>query len=303
MSKIRINDLARELEVKSREILDVLTTVGVTEKKTHSSSLEDHEADLVRKHLRGRSDASSGSSRSSYRTAHGTGEDEIKTKIDLSHISQPGDVLRAIQQRKAAVETPAARPVAKQPAVETKVESPAASTPPAPSTPKAVPPKPPAEAATPAPPQSPSTPRLVTPASVAATYRPPSVVVIPPKTPPPAATTPAAPSSSAPPAAVPPRATPPSATATAAPVAPSGVTSGVGPTTNVASTLPSNVTQMPAAPPRSSAPIAPPPRMIMPQTGPRPVYKAPILPPSAAAPSPSSRPAPGRPIPGQPIFQ
>ncbi|MFZ0560696.1 MAG: translation initiation factor IF-2 N-terminal domain-containing protein, partial [Terriglobales bacterium] len=61
MSKIRINDLARELEVKSREILDVLTTVGVTEKKTHSSSLEDFEADLVRKHLRGRSDASAGS--------------------------------------------------------------------------------------------------------------------------------------------------------------------------------------------------------------------------------------------------
>ena len=57
MSKIRINDLARELEVKSKEILDVLTTVGVTEKKTHSSSLEDHEAELVRKHLRGRSDA------------------------------------------------------------------------------------------------------------------------------------------------------------------------------------------------------------------------------------------------------
>jgi len=37
MSKIRINDLARELEVKSKEILDVLTTVGVTEKKTQFS--------------------------------------------------------------------------------------------------------------------------------------------------------------------------------------------------------------------------------------------------------------------------
>ncbi|MGB8773451.1 MAG: translation initiation factor IF-2 N-terminal domain-containing protein, partial [Terriglobales bacterium] len=46
MSKIRINDLARELEVKSKEILDALTTVGITEKKTHSSSLEDHEAEL-----------------------------------------------------------------------------------------------------------------------------------------------------------------------------------------------------------------------------------------------------------------
>ena len=42
MSKVRINDLARELEVKSKAILDVLTLVGVTEKKTHSSSLEEH---------------------------------------------------------------------------------------------------------------------------------------------------------------------------------------------------------------------------------------------------------------------
>ena len=40
MSKIRINDLARELEVKSKAILDSLSVVGITEKKTHSSSLE-----------------------------------------------------------------------------------------------------------------------------------------------------------------------------------------------------------------------------------------------------------------------
>jgi len=49
--KIRINDLARELEVKSKAILDVLTAVGVSEHKTHSSSLEAHEAELVRKYL------------------------------------------------------------------------------------------------------------------------------------------------------------------------------------------------------------------------------------------------------------
>ena len=111
MSKIRINDLARELEVKSKEILDTLTTVGVTEKKTHSSSLEDHEADLVRKHLRGRSDSAPSSAKTSSRTTHG--EDEIKTKIDLSHISRPGDVLRAITQQKGAAEHPVARPAAK----------------------------------------------------------------------------------------------------------------------------------------------------------------------------------------------
>ncbi len=51
MNKVRINDLARELEVKSRAILDALTDVGVTEKKTHSSSLEADEAERVRQHF------------------------------------------------------------------------------------------------------------------------------------------------------------------------------------------------------------------------------------------------------------
>ena len=48
MSKVRINDLARELEVKSKVILDILPEVGVTEKKTHSSSVEEDEARRVR---------------------------------------------------------------------------------------------------------------------------------------------------------------------------------------------------------------------------------------------------------------
>ena len=52
MSKVRINDLARELEVKSRSILDALTAVGVTEPKTHSSSIEADEAEKVRNYLR-----------------------------------------------------------------------------------------------------------------------------------------------------------------------------------------------------------------------------------------------------------
>ena len=41
----------------------------------------------------------------------------------------------------------------------------------------------------------------------------------------------------------------------------------------------------------------------MPQTGPRPVYKAPLAAPGAPAPGAASRPTPGRPVPGQPIFQ
>ena len=269
--KIRINDLARELEVKSKAILDVLTEVGVTEKKTHSSSLEEHEAELVRKALKGHAETTPGQAKSSRAATHA--EDEIKTKIDLSHISRPGDVLRAIKEKAAAAEHPPAHvavkpPVAKPavPPVETKLE-PVHATPAKP----VVPPKPVVE---------PPAPKFVTPASVAA-QRPPAVVVIPPK--PPLAPPVAPIASAAPPAtAVPPRAVPPSAPAVAPP--PAAKTSAP---------------QIQAAAPEVPAvPVAPPPRVIMPQTGPRPVYKAPTPPPGAPP-----RPAPGRPVPGQPIFQ
>ncbi|MFQ5663101.1 MAG: translation initiation factor IF-2 [Terriglobia bacterium] len=52
MGQIRLNELARELEVKSKRILDYLPEVGVTEKKTHSSSIDDEIADKVRAHFR-----------------------------------------------------------------------------------------------------------------------------------------------------------------------------------------------------------------------------------------------------------
>ena len=53
MGSIRINELARELEVKSRAILDCLPEIGITEKKSHSSSLDDDVADKVRAYFRG----------------------------------------------------------------------------------------------------------------------------------------------------------------------------------------------------------------------------------------------------------
>src|SRR5437660_11342828 len=49
MNKIRINVLARELEVKAHELLDKLPELGVTEKKTHSSSVDDDVADQLRR--------------------------------------------------------------------------------------------------------------------------------------------------------------------------------------------------------------------------------------------------------------
>jgi len=52
MGQIRIEELARELEVKSKRILDFLPQLGFTEKKTHSSALDDEIADKVRAHFR-----------------------------------------------------------------------------------------------------------------------------------------------------------------------------------------------------------------------------------------------------------
>ena len=103
--KIRINDLARELEVKSKAILDVLIKVGITEKKTHSSSIEVDEAERVKKYFAEHEPSSSRSSRASSAAS----SDEFKPKIDLSHISKPGDVLKAITQKAAQPTAPARR--------------------------------------------------------------------------------------------------------------------------------------------------------------------------------------------------
>src|SRR6266571_2998919 len=252
MSKIRINDLARELEVKSKTILDVLPEIGVTEKKTHSSSLEGHEAEKVRAHLRGGSEASV-TSKPARPSRDG---DEIKTKIDLSHISKPGDVLKAIISKQQPAPTAPARPAPPPAPVETK--------PAAPVSPAAKAPAPPASAAAPS--------KLVVPATGP---RPTFTVPAPPSAPQvPSASTSAPPRTAAPPA-------PPAAPIAAGPPQP----------------------QAPAAsrPTAPTRPQAPPPRMIVPQTGPRPVYKAPIRP--AASSGAAARPAPGRPVPGQPIFQ
>jgi len=50
-SQVRINELARELEVKAKAIIDLLAGYGVTEKKTHSSSIPADVAEKVRHHL------------------------------------------------------------------------------------------------------------------------------------------------------------------------------------------------------------------------------------------------------------
>ncbi len=51
MKKIRINELARECEQPNSAILALLLQFGVTEKKTHSSSVDDDVADQIRRHF------------------------------------------------------------------------------------------------------------------------------------------------------------------------------------------------------------------------------------------------------------
>ncbi len=52
MGKIRINELARELEVKSNVVLEYLVELSIPDKKSHSSALDDDLADKVRAHFR-----------------------------------------------------------------------------------------------------------------------------------------------------------------------------------------------------------------------------------------------------------
>src|SRR5882762_1592629 len=56
-NQVRINELARELEVKAKAIIDLLPGYGVTEKKTHSSSIPVDVAEKVRKNILGQAEA------------------------------------------------------------------------------------------------------------------------------------------------------------------------------------------------------------------------------------------------------
>jgi len=298
--KIRINDLARELEVKSREVLDILPKIGITEKKTHSSSIEDDEAERIKKYFAEQSPSPSRGSRPA------AAPDEFKPKIDLSHISKPGDVLKAITQRAAQ---PAAPPRPATPPVPRPTVAPPAAVPPKPA--------PPAASTQPAiPVEAKPAPRFVTPQSVP---RPPAPVVMPPKPPAP----PAPPQAHTRPLheAVKGQATIESKTAVLdlpetevleeaeveAPVAEEAAAPPAPANHLAPPPRPSVAVPPPQAEGRHAtgteramhpaAPAAPPRRLIVPQTGPRPVYSAP------ARPAASTTPRQVMPERGKPIFQ
>src|SRR5713101_9746749 len=77
-NQIRINELARELEVKAKAIIDYLPEAGVTEKKTHSSSIELDAAEKVRKHFHEVADAEAAAERAAAAAEKAAKEAAIK---------------------------------------------------------------------------------------------------------------------------------------------------------------------------------------------------------------------------------
>ncbi len=346
MSKVRINDLAREMEVKSRQILDWLAELGLADGKTHSSSLDEEEAQKVREHFERGTKSVAHAPAQAARASQG-----ITPKIDLSHVSKPGDVLKAVLAKKKEEEeearhahmaarpqpTPAATPAPARPAPPAAVAAPPAA-PPRPEPRKIVPqprPAPSVIAPPPAPPAIASRPPAgpivaKAPAGVAASPRsavaaaPPlkTVVVKPPAQvrpvePQAAVSKPVAPSVTAPPMPAA-REIPAAEAAAPTPVLPSPIAETLTAAVNEAAVLiadevpiaesaaeapVSPVEVAPSAPvpaadavvqrapaqaqaPAISVPIR---RVVMPQTGPRPVYKAPTG--AAAGSAPAAAPA------------
>jgi len=340
MSKVRINILARELEVKSQKILDMLAELGLATGKTHSSSLEDYEADKVRTHFAHGSRPAGQAGAQGSRTAQ-----VIAPKIDLSHISKPGDVMKAILAKKQEQEAASrhghapSKPPTAPPEAAPKVVS-VAPAPEAPARPQprrivpqprsappivVVPPAMPAIATRPpagpvvakAPAGAAAAPRpavAAAPPAVTVVVKPPAAPVVheahPHAVEHPVAVKPAAappvvtPEAAAQAATIAPAAAPVAAVQAAkAPKAAEAAVIAAAPVAEAAAIAPKKENAAPAAAPEATAAAAPPAhqpvrakghatptttpavparRLVMPQTGPRPVYKAPPAPPPSA---------------------
>src|SRR5438477_4179395 len=105
MSKIRINELARQLEIPSHSILDMLPELGVTEKKTHSSSIDEPVAEIIRSRVQGLPESSS--TEHSGSSAVAVAEPQHMEEQPLVHTAvQPPITAKGASP--ATIETPAA---------------------------------------------------------------------------------------------------------------------------------------------------------------------------------------------------
>jgi translation initiation factor IF-2 len=140
-NQIRINELARELEIKAKVLIEFLPEIGVTEKKTHSSSLDLEHAELARKHFAG------------LAAKEAAAEAEKQAKATAAKKPAPRPAVAATPAPPAA--KPSATPASAAPAVAAKPAAPAAI-PGSPATRPAAAPSAPASSATSAHPPTPA---------------------------------------------------------------------------------------------------------------------------------------------------
>jgi translation initiation factor IF-2 len=101
-NQVRINELARELEIKAKVLIEYLPEIGVTEKKTHSSSIDNSHAELARKHFLGLAAQEAAAE-----------AEKVKAAAAKSKPSRPAAPAQPAAQRTApvaAATAPAARP-------------------------------------------------------------------------------------------------------------------------------------------------------------------------------------------------
>src|SRR3972149_4801514 len=106
MGQIRISERGRELEIKSKLILEYLAEIGVTEKKSLSSSIEDEIADKVRGH---------------FRAVEAAEEKAAREKTEAKAAAERVAAERAAAERAAAERAAAERAAAEQAAAEAAV--------------------------------------------------------------------------------------------------------------------------------------------------------------------------------------
>src|SRR6266403_192791 len=104
VNQVRINELARELEVKAKAIIDLLPGYGVTEKKTHSSSIPADVAEKVRKNLQGAAEAEA--------QVEATAKAEKEAKDAAAKAARMRPAVPTIAPPQASVAPAAARPSA-----------------------------------------------------------------------------------------------------------------------------------------------------------------------------------------------
>ncbi len=155
-NQVRINELARELEVKAKAIIDLLPGYGVTEKKTHSSSIPVDVAEKVRKNILGQAEAEAAAEASAKADKEAKEAAAKAARMRPVAVPAPVAVAPSVAVKPAV---PSAAPVAAPVAPAARPAAPAAPIAPAASaTPAAVPAVPKAPVSAPA-----GTPAIVSP--------------------------------------------------------------------------------------------------------------------------------------------